>query len=507
MMWGALRGLGRIAAGGWRASGQGIRDESGAIAVALALALPAVAGLAFLAVDAGRHYNLHTSMQGAVDAFARAGAAELDLRPDSIERAERAIGELLANVPRFAEDVGPLDRNDIDVRYLRALPQRDADPILAAHETADPRQARFMEVRSRPARLGNPTIATLLGIAGPVETTATSVAGFEQGVCQFAPFFICNPYEGTGVSLFEATASRQWRRRLIALRQIGGSSAQHFPGSYGFLSSPAGHGANAVRDMIAIDRPPACFLQSGVELRPGFIATARDAVNVRFDIYDGPMNSRRNQAAYRPARNVRKGYVGNNCNQQQPAQPEDPVRGLPRDDCFADSSCPALSPHTAGRFGDGYWDFDGYWATNFGGAPKPTGPNGEFYSNVDPPSRYEVYRYELSAGLTAVRAGSGPKSEIGAPICYSGPQSALEDPLDRRILNAAILDCLALDAEYGISGSSSPPLPVTAFARLFLTEPAGSDSDQTIWAELVGLIEPGAPDAQNILRDIVQLYR
>ena len=72
--------------------------------------------------------------------------------------------------------------------------------------------------------------------------------------------------------------------------------------------------------------------------------------------------------------------------------------------------------------------------------------------------------------------------------------------------HGAILDCRALDQEYNISGGSAPPLPVTAYAKFFLSEPMDKH-DGTIWVELVDVVEPGTPAAKEILRDTLQLYR
>ena len=59
------------------------------------------------------------------------------------------------------------------------------------------------------------------------------------------------------------------------------------------------NGADGIRDMIAQIRSPSCYANRGVEVRPGFIATARDAINVRFDSYEGPMNSAKISCALR----------------------------------------------------------------------------------------------------------------------------------------------------------------------------------------------------------------
>jgi len=100
-------------------------------------------------------------------------------------------------------------------------------------------------------------------------------------------------------------------------------------------------------------------------------------------------------------------------------------------------------------------------------------------------------------------SSQSPGGETGDPQCYGG--GAPSDDPDRRILYGAILNCLELEAQYGISGGSGGPYPVEAWAKFFLTEPVETGPDQNIHVELVGIVEPGTDD--SVARDIVQLYR
>jgi hypothetical protein len=239
--------------------------------------------------------------------------------------------------------------------------------------------------------------------------------------------------------------------------------------------------------MLALVHPPSCFVQPGVQVRPGFVAAADQGLNVRFDMYDGPLNSKKNNPAFRPAKNVRKGYGGgSDCNTSP--DPDNPgLQGLGDDTCFATDSC----PHMGGRMGDGDWDIEGYKAANnllLSGLPNPA-------------SRYEVYLNELASGEVNMMSQGG---ERGHPQCYSG--DGLSDDPDRRILYIAVIDCLAQNLADDNSGNSGPPVPVTAFAKMFLTRPVDQGPDQNIYAELVDVIEPGNT-ASSVVRDIVQLYR
>jgi hypothetical protein len=176
-----------------------------------------------------------------------------------------------------------------------------------------------------------------------------------------------------------------------------------------------------------------------------------------------------------------------------------------------------------GRMGDGVWNASLYWQKAHNGAALP----GALASNSNL-SRYDVYKYELSDPIDLVDNDSNNASgtgnpfggEIGGPTCHSSSATIksgynVSSPgVDRRIFFAAVLNCRALNSsvQYGpIQGGSGNLLPVTVFARFFLTEPVSGDknnanvADGDVWAEMVDIETPGKAD--SIARDIVQLYR
>ncbi len=330
--------------------------------------------------------------------------------------------------------------------------------------------------------------------------------------------FICNPYEGETTNIFEAIADPAFRRRQIKMQLGGGgNSSQMYPGNYGWLDSPQiGNGANALRDALGRARPPACFIQNGVSQMTGNIESANAAINTRFDLYEGSMGSKSNDAEFRPAQNVRKGYKYGNggsgtCN-------PDPVYNSAGDKILNPGKDSAY-PYAGGRLGNGLWDFEAYWNDNYGvGTAKPAGLVGA--TNADPPSRYDVYQAELatlgsgaatdivnmvSSMTGADPAVPAPRRERGTPQCYSGDAAALGGAIDRRIIYAAVLNC----SQFSIHGNQGGPWPVLAFGKFFLTQPISKSPDPdagTIFAELIGLAEPGSV-SNEVAHDIVQLYR
>ena len=510
-------------------------DRSAIALIYVTVTLPVLIGFALLAIDVGRLTTLHSTLQHGADALALAGGAELDRRPDAIVRSNRAISNLInGNRSLFGTTAVTINSSSVSTRYFAAIPGQglsgtDADPMpsgagLSAASADDNMSARFIEVTVTPVGFNTIFPASFIGGFNTTTASATAVAGFDAAVCDFTPMFICNPYEdSTNTDIMEATELYKHFdrvnypariKRLINMKQTGGGSAQYFPGNFGFLVPPGASspGAAELRNYVGMAVPPACFVANGVELRTGNIESVRFGFNTRFDQYDGPMNSNRNNPDFRPAENVRRGVANDKSNGQGSAcNPNEDAStahsGLPRDDCFASNSC----PYMGGRMGDGVWDKTTYWSEAHNGASLPSAISG---SDV---SRYDVYTYELADMANRVQDDSNGTplgGEVGYPACYNGPSGSISSTPDRRIFHAAVLNCRALDTsvEYGpIRGGSSNELPVVAFVKFFLTELVGGDKTNTsaadgdVWAEMVGIDMPG--QANSVARDIVQLYR
>ena len=481
------------------------RDAAGAIILPLALALPVLFGFGMLAIDGGRYFNLQTSLQSGADALALAAAAELDGKSDSIVRANRAIDTLVSNDQRFGETTGAISRSQLAVRFLTSLPASDGESIADDHVTTDPLKAGFVEVRIQPVAFRSFFAAAANAMSGPIQTHASAVAGFDSLACNVSPLFICNPAEGSETSLFTLARDPAFKRRLIALR---GTADPVGPGNYGFLRPAEGNsGANNVGDSLAVARPAGCYKKSGVELRTGFIAATANAMNVRFDMYEGSFNHAKNDPAFRPSPNVRKGFTGPACNKRLSGTPI-----FPRDSCYATNSCNDF-PAMPGSVGGGDWDFEGYWRSTFGARAFPIDPeSGTAWGNsaANRPSRYQVYRHEIAEGLMSTGSSPGTlgaPGEVGTPQCYAGDKEALKtDTVDRRIFIGAILDCQAYADQ--MNGAAGGRIPVTSYGKFFLTEPMdANDAGQTIRLEMIELVEPGTEAARNIIRDSVQLVR
>jgi hypothetical protein len=483
-------------------------DRDGVILPYVAIMLVAIIGLSALALDGSRLMNVQTQLQNAADALALAGAAELDRRPDSIIRAEAAIGGLIANPVAGA---GPDQSVEVArVDFLQSLPPSDDLPITSANLTNDPTLAGYVQVTVKPVSMLTIFPVSLSAGRLNISVGAQSVAGYDQVVCNIQPIYVCNPFETQGMSYYQATqalvaadAASGGPHPLIRLagsqfnnRALGPGSIGYFAPATGLLPAGAcGPGAGyGVPQALAAPQVRACFRLSGINLQPSDDQAAMDGMNTRFDIYANGFNSCR---IYAPDRNVRKGFttVGNIdwCN-ASPAGPNWPIpylyaTPLPVDQNMIQSNGTTSTFNASVGIGNGIWNCAYYWpiahpAHSAGGGSPPPG-----CTTAATISRYSVYNYEMN--LLADYSSAG---ETGAPQC-APPGEA-----NRRVIVAAIVNC----------GSTPVPMhadargiPVAAFGRFFLVLPANPNTNGNPYAEFLGLVKRSDP----LSSDIVQLNR
>ena len=472
------------------------RDEAGAVLIYVSIGLTVFMGFAALVIDGGRIFATDTEMQSAADAMALAGAAELDGLADAQERADLAMANLVQNNQRFAEGAGAI--TGLSRRFLSELPGDDA-PLSDATVATDDTDSRFVEV-TLTTRDVDSIFATAIGGEDDTPAGAVAVAGFTSAVCQFTPLFMCNPYEGTGDSLLDKVGDPAEQRKLIELKRSG-SGAKYTPGNFGFLESVADD--TTFRESLAKIDPGACFRSDGVNTKPGSTVSARQPLNTRFDLWEGSFKNPakyRDNASYRPARNVTKGMVAKNSGAICKPTVETSAMAFPVDSSF-----------NSNRMGNGDWggatQFNQYWSINH--PSITTKPNSWSSSNL--PSRYEVYRWEIDSGNIPNNSSLSPKGENGNPQCSA---STVNDTPDRRVIYAAIINCTEHDAL--LNGGSGEDIPVEAFVKMFMALPMSKTpgkedddedvaSDNTLYVEMIDIVKPGVDDA--VVHDIVQLYR
>jgi len=201
--------------------------------------------------------------------------------------------------------------------------------------------------------------------------------------------------------------------------------------------------------------------------------------------------------------------------------------GLPEDISF---------PNLGGAEGAGEWDCADYWAINHPRGPSAATVGTALGGACGTPeqttvSRYQVYRYEIDQGTGAggiadwsgrngwasngqsdLQGAANPpgefETESGAPFCASANGVSGVDTttggVDRRILIAPIINCLAQTALGNIPGVGPSGTPVAAFGKFFMTQPYSALKDGNLYGEITGLVS----SADNVkIFNLVQLYR
>jgi hypothetical protein len=391
---------------------------------------------------------VRSESQAAADAAALAAASQLDGTSTAITRANTALANLVSNIQRMASEAdGPV--TVAQVRYLSGLPSDDASPITAGLVTTDPLEARFVEVTTTPLTHVN-TFLVAVGAPDTALVTTRAVAGCNQMVCRTLPMMICNPAEADSTGApFDVDV---WAGRQVRLLHQGGQNSSWAPGNFGYLevSEP---GTNALRDALArVNGTNTCY-GADVTTEPGAKNGARNALNVRFGIYQNP------------------GFGGGGSSNNPAFAPDVNVRAMPRDLAFTGPG---------GRFGNGHWNCLAYWNTNHAssGVARPAACTADTSNYM----RYDMYQYEIDNGL-----------DLRAPANWAN-----ELP-DRRIIYVAVVNCV----EQGLSGRQT--VATVNFLRIFLTEPVNEPSGVEIYGEIVDVVQLGQDDA--VLHDIVQLFR
>lgn len=460
-------------------------DQRGIAMILVAIMLPVLVGFALLAIDMSRANGLHNDLQKGVDALALAAAAELDGRTDSIDRANRATTTLLTNKTLFSTSGNhPLVRADVTITYLSGIPASDNIGLTPAGIDADgvswvspdSKSAQFAEVTVNASGIANGAgafeaifPASFLGGNNTFEIRPQAVAGFVQSICETVPIFMCNPFETsdplTSKTIQQAFASGDtYSREFQVLKVEPGTNPG--PGNFGLLDNSL----DSLRDAIAMGTAGTCYNRDAITTKTGVtLGQVNAGLNTRFAIYSNSLNKQDKNWAYRPSMNVRKGSKssGSACNKYSPV---------------TDNSALPLPP--GGRYGvdhdgmsdpigtQGFWS--AYWLANHKQAyttpvPAKTNPTGD---KTKPASRYDVYRYEIDNGRVSDKSNN-PTQEVGTPLCYKGTTPALTDDPDRRLLNMAVIDCIANTDR--IKGHSQ--IRPDGYASVFVNTPIQKDDN------------------------------
>jgi Putative Flp pilus-assembly TadE/G-like len=469
-----------------------LRDEAAAVAPTVALSLFGLVAAGGLAFDYARLASLDTELQNAADQAALSAASQLDGEAGACSRSAGAARALITNKTRFASDAGGANvtipnESGCDaagsVRFYQ-----DSAKTQAATTDAN---AKFVQITVTP-RQAYYTLTPVVQLFQSGAMSATAFAGLAGAVCKVPPVMICNPFETGGNLNFDVAATIGKGIRLVSTGAGGGWA----PGNFGYLDNSDGtNGANGLRQALGWDTQGGlCLQQTGVSTKPGANTTVTDALNTRFDIFDGN-NSCPSGGTCSASRNSAKDLIktdGTNANDcalgshgwQESSRPYLPTSaaaltatqllaanrplamGHPRDMCHA------ADPMTCGNVGDGAWDRNAYFTVNYPALNWQAAMTAAY--GTTSVTRYQVYQWEIANAATTIDVprtaegtGGNTKYAYQAPYCASSVITPSTASGDRRKLSAAVVNCTAS----GVNGSSTG-VPVVMWIDLFLVEPS-----------------------------------
>ncbi len=529
-------------------------DKSAAVAPTVALSLFALIGAGGIAFDYARMASLDTELQNAADQAALAGATQLDQELGAIERATAAAQGLVANETRMATDGMGAGITVPTVVFYQTKDdaEDDTNPI----DTSDPdayQDARFIRVGVT-ARRVDFALTPVVGAFSSGPLGAEAVAGLGSAICKTPPVMICNPNEAT-TGDFDPD---DYVGIGIKLVSVGGSGGAWAPGNFGYLDSAGGsNGVPGLQEDLGWVNPPGeCQPTSGVDTKPGASVSVTGSVNTRFDIYDGnsdcqsggscppsidsikdvkrPANASGNNACRLHNNGWQldtsgDGYYGQtypNSNAALPTTITPSAMGHPRDICHAvsDSGVCAGGEHV----GDGVWDRDAYFRTNYVRADGSAWTSAEWQTNTSlsaTATRYEVYLWEIANRDTVVdgvtvlgeydpTASGNTLKRHGKPVCsqvqspsYGSGQIPGGNVTDRRRISVAVINCIA----HGVAGNSTG-VPVAHWMEAFLVEPSMARArthQGDVYIEVIQETDvgAGATAGQVIRRDVPYLVK
>ena len=544
------------------------RDSRGAVAPTVALSLFALIAAGGIAFDYARLASMDTELQQAADLAALAAASQLTGDPGACIRAARAAGAavagtgaLVVNRTYLAND----DNADGVAVTTDSDPSAGGENELACNDTGNIRfyqdeaksqpattdeQAKFVEVRVNP-RTSFFTLTPIVGAFSSGPMVAIAFASLGEAYCKVPPVMICNPQEtGTNTDFdFEGLVGVG-----IHLVSVGNGGGGWAPGNFGYLDMPGlSNGATGLREGLGWGTPPInCVAANGLDTKPGATVDVVDSLNTRFDIYDGPacpaggacpasINSVKDVV-----RSVNAGTSGNSCKIHNsgwglpagyygetlpattaalPATTTPTAMGHPRDICHSVTkttagACTKVAANGSidwNPIGNGNWDRDAYFRTNYVRADGTRWSSADWQANTDLPAnatRYAVYVWEIAHRFAATgievdgvrvleqtpRTATGnAKIGIGKPVCSPAQTNAGvsfgdgtipgPDTPDRRKISVAIVNC----AQQGVNGNSDN-VQTVGFLEAFLVEPSiarARNGRGDIYVEVVGASTTG----------------
>jgi hypothetical protein len=499
---------------------------------------------------------LHPELLVAAGGAALAPATQLDRQSGACVRAAGAAASLLANKTYFANDAlgtavavpttGVTDcSGNAAIQFYQSWNQTTDTPGPAATSDSN---AKFVVVSVTP-RQAVYALTPVVAAFGSGNINAQAVATLDSAICKMPPVMICNPAETSTNTSFDPSA---YIGDGIRLTSVGNGSGSWAPGNFGYLDTQTGvNGAPDLREGLGWNTPPGeCVSADGVNTKPGATVTVTDALNTRFDIYTNvacpsggscaasinsrkdvrrPANANTNQGCSLAPQGWQLdtsgvGYYGQNVPTTAadlPTTTTPSSMGDPRDECHAVS---ASGSCTGGRIGNGTWDRNAYFRTNYvrtaigssGQAVGTAWTASEWQADTGlaaTATRYQVYSWEIAhmgqvvdgvtvlgprpTGATGSTLVSSPQPVCSAAQGYGSGQVPSSTVPDRRRISVAVVNCMA----NSVNGSSTN-VPVEKWIDVFLVEPSvnrARTNNGDMYVEVIGETRNSGQNATQVI--------
>jgi Putative Flp pilus-assembly TadE/G-like len=434
-----------------------VRDEKGQIILMFTIMVPVIMGVVGLSLEVGRVYLLHSQLQDLADAAALAGVKQFDGLAGARDRAKVAAGAV--DNPHWWSNtvIGPRLADDGFFFYSRLNPDLEA--------TSDT-DAFYMKVRTNFGGI-SPAFLIAVGAVNINQTRATATAAYLPIVCNVQPLMMCNPLEPDGKNFYQAFTEgidvkrgMEFHMKVKGSATSGGDGNSWAPGDFGLLDPPGlnSSGANVIRNLLSSQTPEFCYANNLSPRTGNAVQKSSDGLNVRFDM---PVNGNQTGLDTTTAPNIIRGLYQDRCTGNPRYQatsftpPPTPTVPLPED-----SSLTIIGNMFKGNGTLNVTAADNYWNIHYGtNWPSDLLAAGQ-------PNRYLAYRREL--GLDGQTAPTLlPNMERRDPFCKA-PSTNPEQRDKRRIINVAIVDCIAQN----VHGNSPVALRPSAYAKMFLFRPS-----------------------------------
>lgn len=477
-------------------------DQSAAVAPTVALSMVGLIAMGGIAFDFAHLATLDTELQQAADQAALAGAGQLDRQTGACSRAAAAASAMLANHARLGDTLAITVANEGtcdatgSVRFYQSY---DATSETYGSAATSDANARVIEIDVN-AKKAVYALTPVVGAFNSGNIAASAMASMTSSICKEPPVMMCNPSASPGS--FDYT-SYLGKGIVLTAKGNGGS---YVPGNFGFLD--VGAGASDLSKLMGYAAPPGgCVQVDQPVTQPGAMTSVINEFNTRFDIYEsGDSIGCFGSSLCPPAINSRKDVLltdvpsKNNCGivtgggkgwkESTDAYRPGSTDGLKADTC-ASKACGAAGAQypdvmgyprdrmhafdsgyaTANRIGDGDWDRDAYFRSNYGWTAAQWAANTGLSSGA---TRYQVYQWEMAnrgasvggqtiLGSTAIGAQG---TRYGQPVCRPGLTGSTPagGVADRRLLPVAVVNCT------GLTGAK--PVNPIDWIEVFLVEPS-----------------------------------